>query len=107
MPLATRHAVRLLAGALLSCTLAAAHAQQASNRPLDGCESRRPSAKQDAPCPTSRQPEGREQPMQRECMRLKTAIEESEQAERRAPMMESVQQDLAILRQRYKKLGCL
>ena len=107
MPLAPRHAARLLAGALLSCTLAAAHAQQ-SPRPLGPCETRRPSHMQDAPCPAPGKPELREQPIQRECTRLKTAIEESEQAERRAgaAMMESVQQDLAILRQRYKKLGC-
>ncbi len=45
---------------------------------------------------------------QRECGALETAILESEQAERRAraAMMEAVQQDLFILRQRYRKLGC-
>ena len=44
----------------------------------------------------------------RECGLLESAILESEQAERgpRSPMMESVQQDLYILRKRYKKLGC-
>jgi hypothetical protein len=43
-----------------------------------------------------------------ECRRLRAAIVESEQSDRRgrAAMMESVQQDLSILRQRYRKLGC-
>jgi hypothetical protein len=45
---------------------------------------------------------------QRDCRVLESAILESEQAERRgrAAMMESVQQDLFILRKRYRKLGC-
>lgn len=45
---------------------------------------------------------------QRECRVLESAISESEQAERRAraAMMESIQQDLFILRQRYRKQGC-
>lgn len=45
---------------------------------------------------------------QRACRALETAILESEQVERRtrAAMMEAVQQDLFILRQRYRKLGC-
>ncbi len=45
---------------------------------------------------------------QRECRALESAILESEQAERRAraAMMESVQQDLFILRKRFRKLGC-
>ena len=44
----------------------------------------------------------------RECGLLESVIIESEQAEQgpRSPMMESVQQDLFILRKRYKKLGC-
>lgn len=43
-----------------------------------------------------------------ECGRLRAAILESEQAERRGrtPMMEGVQHDLFILRQRFRKLGC-
>lgn len=45
---------------------------------------------------------------QRECRMLGSAILESEQAERRAraAMMESIQQDLFILRKRFRKLGC-
>ncbi|MGI4718687.1 MAG: hypothetical protein ACRYGO_13935 [Janthinobacterium lividum] len=45
---------------------------------------------------------------QRGCRALETAILESEQVERRtrAAMMEAVQQDLFILRRRYRKLGC-
>jgi len=45
---------------------------------------------------------------QRECRVLGSAILESEQAERRAraAMMESIQQDLFILRKRFRKLGC-
>ncbi|MCC2956114.1 hypothetical protein LK542_10855 [Massilia sp. IC2-477] len=45
---------------------------------------------------------------QHECRRLRTAIVESEQSERRmrAAMMESVQQDLLILRKRFRRLGC-
>lgn len=45
---------------------------------------------------------------QRECRVLESAILESEQVERRAraAMMESIQQDLFILRQRYRKQGC-
>ncbi len=45
---------------------------------------------------------------QRECRVLESAISESEQVERRAraAMMESIQQDLFILRQRYRKQGC-
>ena len=43
-----------------------------------------------------------------ECGRLRAAILESEQAERRGrtPMMEGVQHDLFSLRQRFRKLGC-
>jgi len=43
-----------------------------------------------------------------ECGRLRAAILESEQAERRVrtAMMEGVQQDLSSLRQRFRKLGC-
>lgn len=43
-----------------------------------------------------------------ECDRLRAAILESEQAERRGrtPMMEGVQHDLFSLRQRFRKLGC-
>lgn len=45
---------------------------------------------------------------QRECRALESAILESEQAERRAraAMMESIQQDLFILRKRFRRLGC-
>ncbi len=45
---------------------------------------------------------------QRDCRVLESAILESEQAERRAraAMMESIQQDLFILRQRYRRMGC-
>ena len=46
--------------------------------------------------------------IRRECRMLGSAILESEQAERRAraAMMESIQQDLFILRKRFRKLGC-
>ncbi|MCD2515798.1 hypothetical protein LQ564_05655 [Massilia sp. G4R7] len=45
---------------------------------------------------------------QRDCRILESAILESEQAEQRmrAAMIESVQQDLLILRKRYRRLGC-
>ena len=45
---------------------------------------------------------------QRDCRVLESAILESEQAERRmrAAMIESIQQDLLILRKRFRKLGC-
>ena len=45
---------------------------------------------------------------QRECRVLQSAILESEQAERRAraAMMESIQQDLFILRKRFRRMGC-
>jgi hypothetical protein len=44
----------------------------------------------------------------RDCRVLESAIVESEQAERRAraAMMESIQQDLSILRKRFRRLGC-
>ena len=43
-----------------------------------------------------------------ECGRLRAAILEAEQSERRvrAAMMESVQLDLLSLRKRFRKLGC-
>lgn len=45
---------------------------------------------------------------QRECNQLEPVILELERAERQAPaaMAGSIQQDLFILRKRYKKLGC-
>ena len=45
---------------------------------------------------------------QRQCNQLEPAILEMERAERQAPaaMTGSIQQDLFILRKRYKKLGC-
>lgn len=64
------------------------------------------------PCPGGKKPAGpvrRPEPAAKsECRRLHTAILESEAAERgpRSPMIESVQQDLFILRKRYEKLGC-
>lgn len=66
------------------------------------------------PCPGGKKPDEpvrRQRPgaeAKRECGLLQTAIQESETAERgpRSPMMESVQQDLFILRKRYEKLGC-
>ncbi|SFD92449.1 hypothetical protein [Massilia yuzhufengensis] len=97
--LATRHAARLAAGVLLSCILVPAHAKQpASQRPASRCEA---SGK---PCP----PAKRTRAATQECRRLRTAITESEQAERhiRSAMMEAVQQDLFNLRKRYKTLGC-
>lgn len=44
----------------------------------------------------------------RDCRVLESAIMESEQAERRAraAMMEAIQQDLTILRKRFRRLGC-
>ena len=108
MSLATRHAARLAAGAMLSCMLASAHAHQ-PGAAAGQCDPRRQPLSQDSACPAPRKPDLRDPSAKRECARLRTAIQESEQAERgpRAAMMESVQQDLAILRQRYKKLGCL
>ena len=45
---------------------------------------------------------------QRDCRVLESAIVESEHAERRmrAAMIESIQQDLLILRKRFRKMGC-
>jgi hypothetical protein len=75
----------------LSCVLAPAHAgTPASPRPF-----------------AEPRPVARGHKLQ-ECSRLRAAILESEQAERRArtAMMEGVQQDLFSLRQRFRKLGC-
>jgi hypothetical protein len=85
LTLATRPAASLAAGILLSCIPAPAGAGQ----------------------PVSKHPtlSVKQQP---ECRRLRAAILEAEQSERRvrAAMMESVQLDLLSLRKRYRKLGC-
>lgn len=82
---ATRPAAILAAGILLSCVPAPAHAGQ----------------------PVSKHPAPRimQAPA---CGRLRAAILEAEQSERRvrAALMESVQLDLLSLRKRYRKLGC-
>jgi len=86
----TLHTVACLAaGILLSAAVAPAHAQQvAPARSAASGQAARP-----APW---------------ECRRLRAAILDGEQSDRRvrAAMMESVQQDLAILRERYRKLNC-
>ncbi len=86
--LAMRPAASLAAGILLSCVLAPAAAHQPT--------SHHPAARQHS---TTQAPE---------CERLRAAILEAEQSERRvrAAMMESVQLDLLSLRKRYRKLGC-
>ena len=55
-------------------------------------------------CPAAR-PRVKQEPA---CGRLRAAIVEAEQSERRmrVAMMESVQLDLLSLRKRYRKLGC-
>ena len=92
---------RLAAGLLLSCALAPACAgQPAPQAPVPACETA------GKPCPAARAvPEPRQNP---ECGRLRAAILDAEQSERRVrtAMMEAVQQDLLILRKRYRKLGC-
>ncbi|QOY93496.1 hypothetical protein IM543_18340 [Massilia sp. UMI-21] len=99
---------RLAADALLSCTLALALApaqahQPAPRHPPHPCASGQscPAASAAArPRPGARQTA--------ECALLRAAIMESEHPARRASgeMMEAVQQDLSILRRRYRKLGC-
>ncbi len=101
---ATRPAAHLAAGALLCCILAPAHAQQpASSQAPARCTPAKPCAPAVTSVPA--RAGSRQSP---ECGRLRAAIVESEQAERRvrAAMMESVQQDLSILRDRYRRLGC-
>ncbi len=88
-----RPAASFAASVLLSCALAPAHAHQPPS-PHPGARTA-PGARAGAKASP-------------ECKRLRAAIVESEQSERRlgAAMMESVQQDLLILRKRYRKLGC-
>ena len=116
----TRRTARLAAGLLLSLMLAPALAGQ----PVHGqraprCDDGSGAA---APCPAANQSDN--QPAKQraeagrrsravaaadgECSRLTTAIVESEAGELRprSALMESVQQDLAALRKRYKALGC-
>ena len=120
----TRRTARLAAGLLLSLMLAPALAGQ----PVHGqraprCDDGSGAA---APCPAANQSDNQpaKQPVKQraeagrrsraaaaadgECSRLTTAIVESEAAELRprSALMESVQQDLAALRKRYKALGC-
>lgn len=99
LALATRPAAALAAGILLSCVLAPAAARQPASRLLAaGCAAGKA-------CPAARHHGPQQQP---ECERLRAAILEAEQSERRvrAAMMESVQLDLLSLRKRYRKLGC-
>lgn len=99
LTLATRPAASLAAGILLSCVLAPAAARQTQSQHLAaGCEAGKY-------CSAAPQRGPRQQP---ECSRLRAAILEAEQSERRvrAAMMESVQLDLLSLRKRYRKLGC-
>jgi hypothetical protein len=87
---------RLAAGVLLPCALALVLAPAHAGDPA----SPRPAAASRAPA--------RPHNLQ-ECSRLRAAILESEQAERRvrAAMIEGIQQDLSSLRQRFRRLGCL
>jgi len=97
--LATRSAASLATCILLSCVLAPAAARQpASHHLAAGCEAGKA-------CAAARQRGTKQAP---ECGRLRAAILEAEQSERRvrAAMMESVQLDLLSLRKRYRKLGC-
>ena len=96
--LATRTAA-LAAGVLLCC--APLHAQQAAPGRTHTHGKHQKHYKQNQQTQQTRQ-------NQRECSRLRAAIQDSEQSERRvrAALMESVQQDLLILRKRYRVLGC-
>ncbi|BDT60460.1 hypothetical protein MasN3_39540 [Massilia varians] len=98
LTLATRPVAALAAGILLSCVLAPAAGRPMPQHPAAGCEAGKA-------CAAARHPGPQQQP---ECERLRAAILEAEQSERRvrAAMMESVQLDLLSLRKRYRKLGC-
>lgn len=105
----------LAASVSLSLVLVPAQAGQPSPHHLPyRCDSGGRPVVSAQPCPGAKkpaEPARRQQPgydTKGECRRLKTAILESEAAERgpRSPMIESVQQDLLILRKRYEKLGC-
>ena len=110
-----RRTARVSAGVLLFLALVPAQAGQPSSRlPEPRCDNGGRSQGPATPCAGTRQPAeaGRRERQSAapngECGRLKTAILESEAAEQRprSAMMESVQQDLAALRKRYKTLGC-
>ncbi len=100
MTLATRPAASLAACILLSCVLApaAAAARQPAHHLAAGCGAGKA-------CAAARHRGTKQAP---ECGRLRAAILEAEQSERRvrAAMMESVQLDLLSLRKRYRNLGC-
>ena len=110
-----RCTARLAAYALLCLVLVPVHAGEPSpGYPPTRCDNGGRSVPSATPCPEGQKPDepvrrrrlGNE--TKRECGLLQTAILELEASERgpRPAMMESVQQDLAALRKRYKKLGC-
>lgn len=105
----------LAASVSLSFVLAPARAGHPSpHHPPDRCDSAGRMVVSAAPCPGGKEAAGparRPQPgagAADECRRLLVAIRESEAAERgpRSPVIESVQQDLSVLRKRFDKLGC-
>lgn len=116
----TRRIARLAAGVLLSLLLVPALAVQPAHgqrapRCGDGGRAAAPCAGASQPDNQSAKQPAKAGPRARagaaangECSRLTTAIVESEAAELRprSALMESVQQDLAALRKRYKALGC-
>lgn len=100
--LAKQTAASLAASALLSCMPPPAFAAQAGSRQAEAC------AAAGRPCPAASAAARVRPKPQPACGRLREAIVEAEQSERRvrATMMESVQLDLLSLRKRYRKLGC-
>ncbi len=110
-----RRPARLAASVLLLLALVPARAGQLSpGHPPYRCDDGGRSVVSATPCPGGKKPDepARRQRLgaeaRRECGLLQIAIHESETAELgpRSPLMESVHQDLFILRKRYKKLGC-
>ena len=99
---------------LLLVVVPAQAGERSSSHPSYRCDSGGHAVVSATPCHGGKKlagPPRRLQPgagIKDECRRHQVAIRESELIERgpRSPMIESVQQDLYILRKRYDKLGC-